>query len=248
MTEIKLTNADFRHILPSMEPVRMIFADPPDNIQLGYSKYADSLDEQEYAGLIRSIIYKGSERADVVWMSYNAKHTYFIGHLIFEFLAAQPDWEAKPCVQTYTFGQHRQTDLGNNHRPLARLMKRGTELYPDAIRVPSWRQLHRDSRADPRGKVPGDVFDIPRVVGNSKQRRAYHPTQLNELLYARCLLLTCKPQDTVCDIFAGTGTLARVCAWHKNPCHLIEIDRNYCEHIAKEHDLMATTDTEWRNR
>lgn len=49
--------------------------------------------------------------------------------------------EAKPCVQTFTFGQHRHNDLGNNHRPLLRLKRDHAPLYPDAIRVPSWRQL-----------------------------------------------------------------------------------------------------------
>ena len=89
------------------------------------------------------------------------------------------DLEAKPCVQTFTFGQHNHHDLGNNHRPLLRLRWHDAPLYPDAIRVPSWRQENGDKRADPRGRVPGDVFDFTRVTGNSKQRRhlAPHPTQ-----------------------------------------------------------------------
>ena len=421
---ITLNNDDFREVLPQMEKVRMIFADPPDNISLGYGEYKDKVSSRAYFGLLQNIIWLGTDAADVVWISYNAAHTYLMGHLLYCFLEDNSTWEAKPCVQVFTFGQHNQHDLGNNHRPLARLMRKGTTLYPDAVRVPSWRQLNGDKRADPRGRVPGDVihteqytrntlplpnlsindlqrilskirmvssdecwewkggkragygririggrkgklynvtrliwrlvhgtdpigqlvlhtcdnpsccnpahlflgsdvdnsndkvkknrqsrppkgeldvnaklteenvvniyyasgpyesiardygisgvtvkniktsktwshvtgklslsdvYDFSRVVGNSRQRRRWHPTQLNESLYERCVRLTCKPTDTVCDIFAGTGTLARVCAVTGNPCTLIEIDAGYCEKIAEEHKLIPVFPQEWRS-
>ena len=101
------------------------------------------------------------------------------------------DVEAKPCVQTFTFGQHNHHDLGNNHRPLLRLRWRDAPLYPDAIRVPSLAaRERRQAGRSPRGRVPGDVFDFTRVTGNSKQRRTWHPTQLNEGLVERCVKLT----------------------------------------------------------
>ena len=127
--------------------------------------------------------------------------------------------EAKPCVQTFTFGQHNHHDLGNNHRPLLRLRWRNAPLYPDAIRVPSWRQENGDKRADPRGRVPGDVFDFTRVTGNSKQRRTWHPTQLNEGLVERCLKLTTPTGGTVLDPFGGTGTTLRVCKRIESALH-----------------------------
>ena len=133
--------------------------------------------------------------------------------------------EAKPCVQTYTFGQHNHHDLGNNHRPLLRLRWSDAPLLPDAIRVPSWRQENGDKRADPRGRVPGDVFDFTRVTGNSKQRRPWHPTQLNEGLVERCVKLTTPPGESILDPFAGTGTTLRVCRRLGYPCTLIEIDK-----------------------
>ncbi len=245
---ITLINGDFRDVLPQMRQVRMIFADPPDNIGLGYSEYGDRLSERDYHDLLKSILILGAEKADIIWISYNAVYTYIMGYLIHSFLGGYPAWIAKPCVQTFTFGQHNQHDLGNNHRPLVRLTRLGSPIYPDAVRVPSWRQLNGDGRADPRGKVPSDVFDFPRVVGNSKQRRRWHPTQLNEGLYERCIRLSCKSTDTVCDIFAGTGTMARVCAVTENPCILIDTDAGYCEKIAEEHDLVASGDREWRSR
>jgi site-specific DNA-methyltransferase (adenine-specific) len=112
-----------------------------------------------------------------------------------------------------------------------RLMKSGTEVYPDAIRVPSWRQLNGDKRADPRGKVPNDVFNFPRVTGNSKQRRKFCPTQLNELLYERCIRSCCVKGDTVVDLFAGTGTLGRVAPRCGVDALMLELSRETVDNI-----------------
>ena len=48
------------------------------------------------------------------------------------------------------------------------------------------------------------------------------------------LLLT---GGTVLDPFGGTGTTLRVCKRINLPCTLIEVDRDYCQQIAKENDL-----------
>jgi hypothetical protein len=223
----------------------MIFADPPDNIGLGYDACNDKLSRRDYHRLLQDILDFSREKCEILWISFNAVHLPLMGRLVDDFVDFWDGWEFKPGVQVFTFGQHNKHDLGNNHRPLWRLMHKDAELYPDAIRVPSWRQLHGDKRANPKGRVPGDVFDFPRVVGNSKQRRRWHPTQLHEGLYERCVKLSCSPDDSICDIFAGTGTLGRVCKETGNPCTLIEMDSNYCEKIALEHDLQYVSDGPW---
>ena len=167
---IKILNLDCFQVLKEMRPVRMIFADPPDNIGLKYNAHKDLVCSFDYRVFMSNLIYRAVDKCDVFWLSYNAKHTYMVGALVDSFLGHHPECEAKPCVQVFTFGQHCQTDLGNNHRPLLRIMRRCDSVYTDAIRVESWRQKHGDKRADPRGRVPGDVFDIPRVTGNSAQR------------------------------------------------------------------------------
>lgn len=87
--------------------------------------------------------------------------------------------------------------------------------------------------------IPDDHFDFTRVVGNSKQRRPYHPTQLNEGLVERCVLLSTKPGDRVIDPFGGTGTTLRVCRKIGRPCTLIELDPHYCQEIVAEHGMQA---------
>lgn len=214
-----------------------IIADPPDNIGLGYDSYHDNLPEEEYVDLLRTWLRAFVDRAGTVWLSFNSRWTPHAGCIVLEVLKRSPGLEVKTCVQTFTFGQHQQTDLGNNHRPLWRFRWRDAPLFPDAIRVMSWRQENGDKRADPRGRVPGDVFDFPRVTGNSKQRRDWHPTQLHEDLVERCICLTTPPGGRVLDPFAGTGTTLRVCKGTGHICTLVDREPKYCREIAEEHGL-----------
>jgi DNA modification methylase len=84
-------------------------------------------------------------------------------------------------------------------------------------------------------KMPSDVWDFPRVVGNSRERRDWHPTQHPESLYDRMLGFSCGLEDTAVDMFAGTGTIFRSTA----KCQKIgiEIDSEYCQQISKEHKI-----------
>jgi len=235
----RLFNNDCLDVLRTIEGrVDCIFADPPDNIGLKYSAHKDDLADEDYIAFLQEWLWHAIKKALCIWLSYNTKWWANVGRIITEIEAHfGSSIEVKHCVQTFTFGQHNHHDLGNNHRPLLRIRWSDSLLYPDAIRVPSWRQLNGDKRADPRGRVPGDVFDFPRVTGNSKQRRRWCPTQLNEGLVERCLLLTTKPGDLVLDPFAGSGTTLRVCKRIDRRCILIETSPNYCEKIAEEHDL-----------
>ena len=250
--------------------ISTIFADPPDNINLGYNDYDDRLPDDEYIELLGKWLRLFCEKADTVWISFNsrwlldlaatAKSLRDCGYLFTD------------CVQTFSFYQANKHDMGNAHRPLWRFRKPNAPIYPDQAKIPSWRQQNGDSRAKAGGKVPGtafdftkvsekqrrdwheraiqcggwvvdyaipdDHFDFTRVVGNSKQRRPFHPTQLNEGLVKRCLQLSSTTDDWVVDPFGGTGTTLRVCKeLGDRNCTLIELDKGYCAEIAKEHDL-----------
>lgn len=245
----RLFQGDCLKVLPALRKREgcfdCLFADPPDNIDLGYGEYKDKKSYQEYIGWFKLCLEEFVMAANTVWVSFNSRHLDSFGGVFWQ-TKHKFGLEFKPCVQIFTFGQHRHTDLGNNHRPLWRLQWPGAPLFPDRIRVPSWRQLHGDKRADERGRVPGDVFeteidpevyDFPRVVGNSKQRRDWHPTQLNEGLVERCLKLTVPDGGSICDPFGGTGTTLRVAKELGMPCTLIELDSGYCREIGKEHRL-----------
>jgi site-specific DNA-methyltransferase (adenine-specific) len=241
----ELYHGDCLEILPGMDRVPCIFADPPDGIGLKYDGFDDKIPEDDYLDLMEEWLYAFVEKADTVWLSFNTKWTVKMGVIADQVLRYFPGVECKPCVQVFSFGQHNQNDLGNNHRPLWRFSHKDAPVYPDSIRIPSARQLAGDKRADPRGRVPGDVFDFcegdvfdfTRVVGNSKQRRKWHKTQLHEGLVERCIKSCTKEGDVVIDPFAGTGTTLRVCKQIGRSCVTMDLSEFYCQQIADEHNL-----------
>jgi site-specific DNA-methyltransferase (adenine-specific) len=239
----RLINGDCLDVLRTLPPAACIFADPPDNIGLDYGGYNDKREEGEYLYWLRRCLVEFIGIADIVWLSFNAKWFAEIGGMV-NSLQCDYNWlRARQCIQTFTFGQHRQTDFGNNYRPLLRLSRDDATFYPNQIRVSSWRQLNGDKRADPRGRVPGDVFDFPRVVGNSSQRRKWCPTQLHEDLVERCIRFSTPDsrKALVIDPFSGTGTTLRVCKRINRQCTLIESSKVYCSELAKEHGLEIET-------
>ena len=241
-TRHRLIHGDCIQVIrEKVDGVTCIFADPPDNIGLKYPHSDDKMSSESYLAWLSKCLYIFVCEAPIVWLSYNAKWQFQIGRIISEMLEWYHWLRAKSCVQVFTFGQHNQHDLGNNHRPLVRLMHHGAPLYPDQIRIPSERQRVGDSRADPRGRIPGDVFNFPRVTGNSRQRRSWHPTQLHEGLVERCIRMSTKKGDHVLDPFAGTGTTLRVCRRLDRSCTLIENSAEYCGYLAMEHELSVET-------
>jgi DNA modification methylase len=223
-------------VLPTLGRFKCLIADPPDNIGLGYSKYKDRMKPENYRRFLHTSFRLFLEHADIVWVSYNAKWTFMVGSIVEDLLLDFPEYEAKAFIQTFTFGQNRKTDCGNGHRPIVRFKHKKAKLYPKAIRVPSWRQLNGDKRAAKGGMVPLDVWsEFPRITGNCKERRAWHPTQLREALVKRMVDFSTLPGEPVADIFSGTGTVLR--AVTDRPITSVELDSGYCRRIAREHGL-----------
>jgi DNA modification methylase len=229
-----LIHGDCVRLLDCMPIVTCIFADPPDNIDLSYASYNDKRQEALYLEWMEEWLKRALPRCSILWVSFNSRWLAPMGSIAERLLVRYPQFKFKPCVQTFTFGQHNDNDLANNYRPLWRFQWHTSQLYPDDIRVESWRLQHGDKRASPNGRVPGDVFDFPRVTGNSKQRRPWHPTQLHEGLVERCIRLTTKKNDMVIDPFAGTGTTLRVAQMIGRRVIGIEICPKYVKKMQEE--------------
>jgi DNA modification methylase len=211
----------------------VVFADPPDNIGLKYESHEDRMNDLEYIEFLSLFMTRAMAVAKRgLWISFNARHVFKVVSVINQ--DGDMDWDVTPCVQVITFGNQKNKpgSLTNNYRPLWYISWGKPDFYE--VREPSWRQINGDKRANPAGKLVSDVFNFPRVTGNSKQRRAWHPTQLNEKLVERCLLLTTQRGDSVLDIFAGTGTTGRVCRSIGRDCTLIEKSELYCQKMREE--------------
>lgn len=218
--------------------VQMIFADPPDNLGLAYGQYKDKIPDHVYYAWIEAWLLASLRVAPIVWISYYWQHDLEIKYILRNITKYRhPAFKSKTFLWRYTFGQHSDSDCGSGFRYMVRLVRSGTPLYADKIRVMSERQRIGDSRANPDGRVPDDVWDIPRVTGNSSERRGWHPTQHPEALLERVMLLCTKYGDTVCDIFGGTGTTMRVALRLGRNCITAELDSDYANQIAKENNV-----------
>jgi len=226
----KLICGDALNVLPTLPRATMIFADPPDNLGLKYDGFKDN--NPYYGGFLQRVVSKGERNSDIFWLSYYYRYQDAIWYN-----AVRHAYNPRQFIWRFTFGQHQHTDCGNGYRPILRIMQPGAVLYPDAIRVESARQKQGDKRADPRGRVPDDVWEFPRVCGNYIERRKWHPNQHPEALIERIVKFSTKPGDLVIDMFAGTGTVNRVCARLGRECIGIEISRAYCDRIAAEQGL-----------
>ena len=231
-----LINADALNVLPTLSQFACGFADPPDAIGLNLNGYVER-SKDGYIEWLDQIMTLAVPKCNVFWLSYNSKWDLAVKHWAYEYGKDRCDYEIKPFVWTFTFGQNCNTDCGPGHRPLLRFKHKDAPLYPEQIKVPSWRELHGDKRAAKGGRVPLDVFEFPRIVGNAKERRPHHPTQHPEALVERAIKLSSKEGDRVLDLFSGTGTVIRVCKRINRDVTSIELNPFYCEQIAHEHGL-----------
>ncbi len=232
--------------LDHVGPCDMIFADPPDNIGLSYDGFDDSIPKAKYVDWFTQCLFQFCAYSPVVWVSFNSRWLLEFASA-FHYVADNYGYQFKPFVQTFTFYQQNKSAIGNAHRPLWRLSHPDATEYPQAVKIPSWRELNGDPRAKAGGKVPGDsfdqcieiddsFFDFSRVVGNSKQRRKWWPTQLNEDLVERCVKLNTVEGQLVLDPFCGTGTTLRVCKKIGRRCRTIEKSEIAYKKVCEEHE------------
>lgn len=205
--------------------------DPPDNIKLGYDEHLDS--RPDYLPWLVRLILRATNLANIVWVSYNAIHDMALKAAL---NGTTELWgkDVRTMIWMYTFSQYNNHDFAHSYRPILMIRNPGYG-YPDAIREESERMRIGDKRAaGPR--VPGDVWEFPRVTGNSIERQSWHPTQHPVIIYDRIMKFSCRPDDTFVDYFAGTGTCFR--GGLLNPeINVVGIEKSagYCGHIWTTH-------------
>lgn len=239
-------NCDVLELLPVIKPgtYELVFIDPPDNIGLKYDTCFDN--NPRYYDWLFDIINHSFDVGKIIWLSYYWKHDIEIKYMLRNVLPIV-QVNAKTFIWRFTFGQHNANDCGSGFRFMLRLSPFDTCFNTDSIRVESERQRLADPRADVRGRVPDDVWDIPRIVGNSSERRTWHPTQHPERLVARVINMCTKPGDRILDLFGGTGTVLRVGKRNGRLVDTCELSSIYANLIANENSEPLTKDaTTWK--
>lgn len=213
-----------------IEKVDLVFADPPFNIGKDYGPHSNDRNPpcvyshwtDRWMNKCQELLAPGGS----MWVAINDENAGGVLHTASEFGLFLRNW----VVWHYRFGQNCTTKFSRCHTHLLHFVKDlpvPRTFNVDAVRIPSDRQLkYGDKRAVSAGKVPGDVWDFPRVCGTHKERRdSGHPCQMPEAVLDRIIRACSNPEDLVLDPFVGTGTTPAVCAklrrnfvgWEINP-------------------------------
>jgi site-specific DNA-methyltransferase (adenine-specific) len=125
---------------------------------------------------------------------------------------------ANLIIWNYPNGMSAQRFFANRHEEIVWFAKTSKYYFDlDSVRTkldPKTLDVYKkDKRLNPenleKGINPTNVWRIPRLNGNSKERVG-HPTQKPKLLIDRLVRSLSYPGSTVLDFFAGSGVTARV--------------------------------------
>lgn len=229
---------DSIELLNSWEPrqVDLAFADPPFNIGYVYDRYHDDRPGEEYVAWSRDWM-----AACVRVLKANGSFYIAIGddyvadlRLIGRDLGLHlRNW----IIWRYTFGQNMKAKFCRSHTHILYFTK-DPELFKfndHLLRFPSARHTeYQDLRANPKGRLPDDVWDeFPRVCGTFKERAGFHGCQMPEALLQRIVLASSDPGDVVLDPFIGSGTTAVAAKRVGRKYVGIDISEEYVAHTKK---------------
>jgi site-specific DNA-methyltransferase (adenine-specific) len=149
----------------------------------------------------------------------------------------------------YKNGMSAHRYFSNRHEEAIWLAKSGQYYFDlDSVRIKydeeTSRLYMKDKRLNPnnvaKGKNPTNVWEIPRLNGNCKERVG-HPTQKPLELIRRVVRSLSYPGSLVLDFFAGSGTAARVCIEEGRNSIMIDNDVRSKEYMRKHLMLMKET-------
>tara|TARA_B100000965_G_scaffold60045_1_gene46066 strand:+ start:2841 stop:4328 length:1488 start_codon:yes stop_codon:yes gene_type:complete len=214
--------------------IDLIFADPPYNIGIKYDTYNDKMPYEEYLDwseqwleeCVRLLSDNGS-----IYVAINDDYAAELTLIMKRLGLHMRNW----IIWYYTFGQAMSKKFSRSHTHILYFTKDKKDFIfnADDIRVESVRQKIGDKRANPKGKVPDDVWKISRVAGTFKERLPGLPTQLPIELLQRVVAASSNPDSIVFDPFCGSGTTPYVAKQMDRKYIATEISPNYCN-VARE--------------
>jgi len=196
------------------ESVDLVVTDPPYNIGIDYGYGPDSDRRRDYDLWCERWIgwcYRALKPHGSLWIISGQEYGAFIDIAI-----QNAGMTVRNRITWHeTFGVYCQKKFGRCSRPIYYAVKNQKRFTfnSEAVTIPSARQAkYGDKRANPAGKIMGDVWQVNRVCGTFRERVAGVPTQLPEELVERIIGVSSNPGDTILDPFAGSGTTLAVAA------------------------------------
>lgn len=219
---------------PKVE-AKLAFIDPPYNQGIIYDDdlTQDRLKQEDYKDWVFSTICEIEKcllPGGTMWWLCPQAHADFIPY----FMGEAGLTRLYTIIKQESFAQYQQHKLTEDYRLLYVYVKSGgipLIFNPHAIRIKSQRQLVGDKRADPRGRVPGQVWNIRRLQGTAGDRCEWHPCQLPPELLERIVLGWSNPGDVVMDAFAGSGNMGIICKVFERQFVGVDSSPTYCNKI-----------------
>jgi len=222
--------------------IDLVFADPPYNIGIKYDNYKDNLAQKDYlewtdkwlTEAIRILKPTGS-----LYVAINDENVAEIVVILKNKGLFMINW----IIWYYTFGEHQKNKFSRSHTHILYFVKDKNNFTFNAndIRVMSIRQKIGDKRANPKGRIPddvwyydlNDVWKISRVAGTFKERVKGFPCQMPIKVLERIILASSNEGDIVLDPFAGSGTTLVVTKKYNRRYIGIELSKKYVNMIKK---------------
>jgi site-specific DNA-methyltransferase (adenine-specific) len=234
LTPNQIIVGDCVAVLEGEEPEQadLIFADPPFNIGYKYDLYEDRRKYEDYYAWTEqwmSACRRVLKPAGSFWVAIGddyAAEVRVIGRKLGLNLRNWVIWH-------YTFGQNTKRKFARSHTHLFYwTADPKTFTFNDlAVRIPSARQTtYADRRANPKGKLPDDVWSFSRVCGTFNERVAWHPCQMPEKVLERIIRTSANEGDLVLDPFSGSGTTCCAAAQLGRRYLGLELSAKYVEH------------------
>jgi len=233
---------DFLKKMPDSS-VQLILIDPPYNLDLAEwdtfqnyiewaARWLDEIDrvltDNGNFVVFGGYQYQDIKKGDLLEIMHYLRHN---SDLLFANLII---WHYKNGMSAHRF-------FANRHEEILWYAKTKKYYFDlDAVRIEfdeETKELYkRDKRLNPesveKGKNPGNVWDIPRLNGNAKERVG-HPTQKPLEVVRRLVRGLSYPGSIVLDFFAGSGTTGRVCIEEKRHCIMVDNDIMTIEYFNK---------------
>ncbi len=225
-------------------PVDLVFADPPFNIGYKYDVYKDRKKYDDY--------YKWTRRwmeaclnvlkdDGSMWVAIGDEYAAEVRIIGRELGLYLRNW----IIWHYTFGQSTRRKFARSHAHIFYWTRHGRKFTfnGDDVRVPSARQTtYNDRRANPKGKLPDDVWRFSRLCGTFNERVGWHPCQMPVKLLARIITVSSNPGDLVLDPFSGSGTTCVAADMLKRKYIGIDVSRQYVSKARRRIEQMSQYD------
>ena len=208
---MKVINKDFRDCVI---PKGIVITDPPYNQGYLYNNYKDKLSEDEYIEMLSKI-----------------PTPCVIIHYPEETINLLPKAIKDRCEQVVCWVYNSNT--GKQSRLIS-----WWGCKPDFKKVRQPYKNLNDKRIQKRiaeGKTGAKIYDWWYInqVKNVSKEKTEHPCQIPEKLIKNIILTTATKNDTIIDVFAGSGTTGIVAEKLGYNSILYEIDTKYCDIIVE---------------